>query len=114
MVVAVVNVGVMRVAVDKGRVPVRMRVGLAGIDPGIVLMLVVFVVAVHMIVFERLVLVLVNVQFGQVQPEADTHQRGRAPECQARPLREHEHRDDCAGERRRRKIGAGPRCAKVA
>lgn len=92
-----VDVRVMRVAVGEGAMPVRVRVRLPGVGAGGMLMLVVVVV-----------------QFGQVQPDADAHERRRAPECQARPLRKHPYRDDGARERRGREIGAGTRRAKMA
>ena len=61
--VAVMQVGVVRVAMHQRRVAVRMRVRLAWRRVGGVFVLVVGVVAVAVIVFERLVRVVVAVAF---------------------------------------------------
>lgn len=79
MFVAVVQIRIMRMAVDEARmlVPVRMRLG-----PRIraMLMLVVRVMDMEMFVLHRLVGMFVHVLLGQMQPQADRHQHAAGDE----------------------------------
>lgn len=74
MVVAVVNVRVVRVRVSHRQVVVRVAVWFARRVVGTVCVLVVFVVDVTVVVRHRLVFVFMIVPLGQVQPNSDTHE----------------------------------------
>jgi len=75
------NVGVMRVAVPDGKMLVQVAV-LASCHPfKFMCMLMVFVVNMHMVVFQHLMLVFMDVTFGKVQPHPEPHQCGGHPEC---------------------------------
>lgn len=71
----VVDVRIMRMPMDEPLVDVPVRVGLAGVRAGVVLVAVMIVVAMAVAVGQRLVGVLVLVALGQVQPRAGTHER---------------------------------------
>jgi len=66
MTMTMVDVGIMGMLVDHRRVDVPMRVRLGGVDPGLVIVLVVLVVAMRMAVGQGLVGVLVLVALAQV------------------------------------------------
>ena len=66
-----VEIGVVRVPVCEGRMPVPMAVRLARWVFGAVRVLVVFVVDVPVLVFERLVAMRMIVGFGEVQIDAN-------------------------------------------
>ena len=70
-----VNVGIVRMRVLKAFVPVRMRVRLARRITRQVLMLVMLVVDMFMLVGHCLVYVPVFVSLGDVEPDADSHER---------------------------------------
>jgi hypothetical protein len=72
--VTMVQVGVMRVLVHNRRVPVPMAVRLARRVARAVAVLVVLVMHVPVLVFERLMTVLVVVGFRQVQVHANRHE----------------------------------------
>ena len=74
-----VEVGIVRVSVADRRVAMPVGVGLAGRVLRRVRMLMVVVVHMTMLVFQRLVLMRVFVPFGEMQPDADAHQRSRRP-----------------------------------
>ena len=78
----VVQVGVVRVAVDQPCVPVGMDMGLGSgaVRMG---MLVMRVMHMDMLMLQRLVCVLVQMLLGQVQPEADRHQQATGDEGDA-------------------------------
>ena len=63
--------------------PMRMHVRFRAVPGEVMPVLVMLVVHVFMCVFEWLVRVLVLVMFGQMQPDAGSHQRGSDPEWQA-------------------------------
>ena len=112
MLVAVVQVGVVRVPVHERRVAVPVGVRLLHRPAGNVRVPVVLVVHVPVLVLHRLVRVLVLVPLGQVEPEAEGHEPGG--EEQARRRRLAEHRDcergaDERGEREDAPVRAVPR-----
>jgi hypothetical protein len=76
MLVPVMEVGIVGVRVPQRRVPVRVAVRLAWRVGRQVLVLVMFVVDVEVVVLQRLVLVLVFMPLGQVEPHADAHEDG--------------------------------------
>ena len=86
MSVSVMDVGEVRMGVHKRLVPVRMAVRLLTVPRDIVRVLVMLVVTVAVLVFERFVFVRVFVALAQVQPDADCHQHAGNPEREARPL----------------------------
>lgn len=81
-------------------------------DGIIVNMLVVFVMNVNVIMFQRIMRVLVYMQFGQMQPKADSHERTRKQQRQCHGL-PHGHRQKSAKEWGDREIGAGASAAEV-
>ena len=68
-----VNIRVMRVAVPYGQMHVAMAVSSLAAPRKFMRMAVVFVVAVRVVVVQRLVQMLVSMVFGQVQPDAQAH-----------------------------------------
>jgi hypothetical protein len=70
------DIGVVRMPVLQGRVSVPVGVRPGEVDLGLVMVPVVLVVHVPMAVLQGLVLVLVVVSLGQVQPYPDTHEHG--------------------------------------
>ena len=70
---------------------------------------VVLVVHVRVVVVELDVGVRVLVALGEVEPDARCHQETRRHEPPRQLLREDQHREDGAEERRQREVGAGPR-----
>lgn len=87
MPVPVVNVGVVRMAVGLGFVPVFMDMGRACLPDQVMGMLVMCVVPVGMRVQKRLVRVFMRVLLAQMQPDAKAHQRSRGPKKQVRRVR---------------------------
>lgn len=77
MIVAMVEIGEVRVAMAQPAMPVAMAVRFADVLPRFVVVLVVFVMHMGVLVFERLMHVLVVVMLCEVQVQAQTHQRGR-------------------------------------
>ena len=77
MPVAMMKVGVVQMAMPEWSMHVRMTVRLARRDIGGVRVLMVLVVPVEMVVLHHLVHVLVLVVFGEVEPDADRHERRR-------------------------------------
>src|SRR5574338_1584185 len=69
----VVDVGKVRVSVAQGLVRMNMAMRLPSVPGEIVFMLVVFVMNVRVLVGERLVLLLVPMVLGQMQPYPDAH-----------------------------------------
>ena len=78
--VPVMQIRIMRMGVFQRRVDVRMGVRFDAVPCGIVGVLVVIVVRVAMIVFERFMLVCVRMALADVQPHADSHQCAGNPE----------------------------------
>jgi hypothetical protein len=78
--VAVVEVGVVRMAVHQPPVPVSMRVRLAAVPRDIVRVPVMGVVHVRVGVLHRLVDMIVRVPLREVQPYAERHEAGGDPE----------------------------------
>jgi hypothetical protein len=74
----------------------------------------VFVVRVKMLVFRCLVLVLVLVQFAEVQPDARAHEQRRNAEPQREAVAQKQNRKGRAYEWRDGKVSARPRRAQVA
>ena len=73
--VAVVNIRKMPVTVLDFSMLMRMRMGLHAIPLEIVTVLVVFIVPMLVPMVQRRVLVFMDVAFGEVQPDAQGHQR---------------------------------------
>ena len=96
-----VNIGVMRVAVPYGQMHMPMAVSSLAAPRNIMRMAVVFVVAVRMVVVKRFMQMLVPMVFGQVQPDAQAHQRGGNPKRPCRCLGENEQRNGGSDKRGR-------------
>lgn len=77
MPVAVMDVRIMRMAVPQIRMLVGMCMRLCAIPFKIMLVLVMLIVAMHVRVRHRQMLVFMRMRFAQVQPDAAAHQRGR-------------------------------------
>ena len=80
MIVAVMQVRVVRMAVRHPAVAMRMRVRLVSLPREAVPMLMVIIVRVRMRMLHRLVHVLMLVALREVQPYAERHERGGDPE----------------------------------
>ena len=100
---------VMGMPVHEWRMSVRVAVWLPSIPLAGMLVLMMSIVPVGMSVGQRLVGVLVLVDFGKVQPDADGHQRRCQPERPRGRLTEGANGDCSADEGRRGEIGAGTR-----
>lgn len=111
--VAVLMMDVRKVwmAVRQRLMGMRVRMGLATVPVEIVLMLVMRIVYVAMGVCDHFVSVQVLVAFGQVQPDAGSHQDRRQPEHQRGVIPESKYRDRRTHEWRSRKIRSGARAA---
>ncbi len=98
-------------AVPQRQMAVPMAVCLARIDAIVVDMalrrIVMRVVAVAMLVFQRLVQMLVRVPLAQVQPHTHCHEHAGGGELDRHGLAEQRHRHQRADERRHREVGAG-------
>ena len=78
--VAVMQVGIVRMAVRHPAVAMRMRMRLVSLPREAVPMLMVIIVRVRMRMLDRLVHVLMLVALREVQPHAERHERGGDPE----------------------------------
>lgn len=105
--VAVVQVGIVRVAVDEPRVPVPVRVRLARRIVGAVRVPVVLVMHVRVLVLHRLVHMLVLVPLGEMEPDAEAHEPAGGEQLQRQRLAEGGDREERPDERCRREVGAG-------
>ena len=113
MPVPVMNVGVMRVRMKQGLVPVRVAVRLASRVVRTVGVLVMFIVGVEVVMLHRFVLMLVFMAFGQVQPHPQSHQDGGETEADGQPVAQNQNRDDRAHEGSDGEVCAGSRRADV-
>ena len=77
---AVVDVGIMRMAVRESRMRVFVRMRLNAVPGRIVRMLVMFIMHVMVRVLRRFVGMCVLVTLGEVQPDTSRHERGGNPE----------------------------------
>ena len=107
------GIGVVRVGVPHRRVVVWVRVRLARRVVGAVRVLVVFVVNMRVVVVHFFMRVFVVMRFGQVQPDAQAHQRARRREGPRHALAKHQKRHGRADERGRREVRPGPGRAEV-
>lgn len=103
--VTVMDVGIMRMAVNEPRMSVDMDMGFAGGIVSPMSMTVVRVVRMRVFVDERFVFVLVLVVFHEMQVEARRHQSCRDQKLWRERLVEDGDRDDRANEGSRREIG---------
>ena len=100
MLVAMVQVRVVRMRVHQSTVTVPVRVGLAGRVCRRVLMPMMRVMHVPVLVLERLVDVLVLMTLGEMQPHANGHEDARGSQLPSDRLREEDEREHGADERR--------------
>ena len=112
--VPVVRVGVVRMAVRHGCVAVRMVVPHACGDRGGVVVRVMRVMAMPMRMFRFRVMVLVNMAFRKVQPDAERHEDAGGDQWWGQGLTEEGHGAGGAEEWRYAEIGARPRGSKAA
>ncbi len=75
------DIRVVRVRMNEGRVDVLMRVRVPGVPWEVMAMLVMFVMHVAVDVFQRRVRVQVHVTLGDMQPYAQGHEGARQPEA---------------------------------
>ena len=99
--VAVVDVGVVRVAVDERRVAVAVDVRLARRVERRMGVPVMLVMHVGVLVNQLLVAVLVLVMLGEMEPEPRRHQRAGDDEARRDRVAEQQDREQRADERRR-------------
>ena len=111
---AVMHVGRMRLDMPDRSVRVHMGVRLARRISGKVRVLVVLVMHMGMRMRHRLVHMLVRVAFGEVQPDANSHERARCDEREADRLCQRDHCRDRPQERRGREIGPRARSTEMA
>ena len=102
--VGVVEVRIVGVGMDQGRVAMPMGVGFAGRVIGRVLMLVVFVMHVEMGMGHFLMAVFMFMVLGQVQPDTGSHEQGRGHQLEGQDLLAGHQGQDRADERRQGKI----------
>src|ERR1700734_1255974 len=105
------QVRVVRMPVPQPVMPVPVRMRLA--HRPLVGMLMMMVVDMAVLVLDRFVRVVVLMVFGQMQPEAERHQRAGDDQLNRDRLVQEDDRDDRAKERREREIGAGPGAAEM-
>ena len=108
MIVPVVDVGVVSVRVPQGFVPVRVAVRLPRWIGRVVFVSVVHIVDVEVLVLQRFVNVLVFVPFGQMETDAQSHERSGREEPERRHFPQHRNRDDGTDERGDGEVNAGP------
>jgi len=106
---SVMQVRIVRMLVQKPRVPVPMAMRLAGRRVRRVFMLMMDVMYMAMFMLERFMQMLVVVRFSDVQINANTHQQRRAYESEGRCLTKQRERKGCTDEGSRREVGAGAR-----
>lgn len=104
--VAVVNIRKMPVTVLDFSMLMRMRMGLYAIPLEIVTVLVVFIVPMLVPMVQRGVLMLMDVAFGEVQPDPRGHQSCCQPKRNTGGLPKHRNRERCAHKWCCRKVGA--------
>lgn len=75
---AVVQVGIMSMSMHHRRMAVPVTMWFVGVDAGRMFMLVMRVMNVPVIMLKRLVGMIMNMGFGQVQPETEGHQNASA------------------------------------
>src|SRR5512145_1807628 len=101
------NIGIVRMRVRDGLVPMRMDVRLAAVPFEVMLMPVMLVVRMRMGMGQRLVRMPVLVPLGEVQPDAAAHERRSDPERRPCGFAESSDGDSCANERRGREVSSG-------
>jgi hypothetical protein len=112
MLMAVMEVRVMRMLVQKPRVPVPVAMRLPGRISRRVLMQVTDIVHVAMLMLEGLMQMLVIVSLGEVQIDADPHQHGGGHQSKGRCLAKQRERKGCADKGSGREVSSswrGPR-----
>lgn len=114
MLVAVVDIRVVRVLVRHHDMLMRMVVRLLAAPVEVVHMLMVRVMYMAMLVLQCLMFVLVLMPLGQMQPHAGSHQRTGQPEGQRGGLAQQQDSQRGADERRGREVGAGTRRTQAA
>lgn len=95
----VMQIRVMRMPVPQGFMAVPM--GMRFADRALMGVLMMVVMAVQMVMLQRLMLMLVVVPFGQMQPKPQQHQHRGRNECRARCVLEERQPQDRANERRK-------------
>lgn len=106
MCVAVVNIRKMPVTVLDFSMLMRMRMGLHAIPLEIVTVLVVFIVPMLVPMVKRGVLMLMDVAFGEVQPDPRSHQSCCKPKRKTGGLSKHRNRERGAHKGCCRKVSA--------
>ena len=82
--VPVMDIRIMRMSVRQWLVPVPVHMRLLSVPPGIVRMLMMFVMHMQVLMLDGLMRVLVFMMLAQMQPDAECHQGRRDPEHTAR------------------------------
>ena len=107
------DVWIVMMAVYHPFMAMRMAVGLPQGRSLVMLVLMVFVVNVSMIMLDRFVQMLVLMSFGEVQPDADSHQRRSDRKLISESVVQDQKRDQCTDEGRQRKVRTRSRGADV-
>ena len=95
--------------VDQASMGMPVHVGLADRVTRMMTMLVVVIMNMGVLMFQRLVDMVVVVPFHQMQIETNGHQHGRENQRNSQRFAKHGDGQQRANERRHREIGAGPR-----
>jgi len=111
--VPVMQVGIVRMLVQKPRVPVPVAMRLTRRRVRSVFMLVMDVVHVAMFMLERLMQMLVVVRLGEVQINTNAHQQRRAHQSKGRCLAKQRQRKGCTDKGSCREVGASTRGSQV-
>jgi len=99
-----VDVRVVRVAMEHLPVCMDVAVGFLTVPVPVV-----FVVAVSVIVLHWIVPMLMNMSFSEVEPHSTSHQHCSGHEIDCQTVAEHEYRESYTHKRSHRKIRSGPR-----
>src|SRR4051812_17947982 len=110
----VMQVRIVRVFVDHGRMPVPMRVRLANRIVWSMAMLVMFIMPMPMLMHHLVMPVLMLMLFGYVQIDAKRHQGARYDQAKCDGLAKYDDGQNRTDERRRRKIRPGTRRTEMA
>lgn len=101
------NIGIVGMAVPYGVVDVPVRVGLARWLGAVVGVVMVVIVHVAMLMREPIVVMLVLMPFGQMQPDSERHQPARRDQLRRDRLSQEDHGRDPTEERGQGEVGAG-------
>src|SRR5580698_3264713 len=110
----VVQIGIVRMAMNQPRMGMDMRMRLVARRRAVVMMVMMRIMHMAMLMLERVMGVIVLVALGEMEIKPDCHQRAGCDQHHRQRLAEERDGDDGADEGRDRVIGCGPRGAERA